>query len=155
MQGFRLIDLTLYTIQVQVNKDSHERVKKTVTVRDCRSLYVTYMSKHLSLTQMYSLSQQMFHSFQTQQEIYRSENAFSKAVKSLIDTNSILQELPLHEGPIIEEIEENLAPLPSTEDLPLLSFTGEVIQDEDTIYYNALDDLDELLAERQRNRVHM
>jgi hypothetical protein len=133
----------------------YAKFKKTVTVRDCRSLYVTYMSKHLSLTQMYSLSQQMFHSFQTQQEIYRSENAFTKAVKSLIDTNSILQELPLHEGPIIEEIKESTIQIPSTNDLAQFSTTGEVIENEDMIYYHALDDLDELLEERQRHRVHM
>jgi hypothetical protein len=120
----------------------YRKFQKCVTIRDCRSLYVTYMSKHLTLTQMYALSQQMFHSFQTQQEIYRSEDSFSKAVKCLIDTNSILQQLPLHEGPLIEEIEESPLQITPTETT--------TTEDDDYIYYHALDNIDELLVQRER-----
>jgi hypothetical protein len=91
---------------------------------------------------MYALSQQMFHSFQTQQEIYRSEDSFSKAVKCLIDTNSILQQLPLHEGPLIEEIEESPLQITPTETT--------TTEDDDYIYYHALDNIDELLVQRER-----
>jgi hypothetical protein len=54
----------------------------SVSIRDCRSIYVTYASAHLDLTQLYELSRQMCHSFQMQQTVYRSEGGVERAMKN-------------------------------------------------------------------------
>jgi hypothetical protein len=87
----------------------YSKFNKRVSIRDCRSLYVTYMSKNLNLTQMHALSQQMFHSFQTQQEIYRSDDPFARAMKMLMHTDIVLQRIAIYEGPTVEEIDEEYA----------------------------------------------
>lgn len=64
----------------------HSKFNCNITIRDCRSLYVTYASKHLDSTSLYNLSRLMFHSFKTQQDIYRSDNAVQRAIDALGST---------------------------------------------------------------------
>ncbi|KAF1314909.1 hypothetical protein FI667_g16388, partial [Globisporangium splendens] len=55
---------------------------KVVSIRDCRSIYVTKASKELNMQQLYSLSRQMYHSFQTQQTIYCADDSVQRAMES-------------------------------------------------------------------------
>lgn len=64
----------------------HSKFNCNITILDCRSLYVTYASKHLDQTALYKLSRLMFHSFKTQQDIYRSDNAVQRAIDTLQST---------------------------------------------------------------------
>lgn len=63
---------------------------RNITIRDCRSLYVTYASQHLDDTALNKLSRLMFHSFKTQQTIYRSDFAVDRAIASLESTTRAL-----------------------------------------------------------------
>jgi hypothetical protein len=61
----------------------YQKFGKVVTIRDCRSIYVTKASKLLDMQQLYSLSRQMYHSFQTQQLIYRADDSLQRAMESV------------------------------------------------------------------------
>ncbi|KAF1313700.1 hypothetical protein FI667_g17123, partial [Globisporangium splendens] len=53
-----------------------------IGIRDCRTLFVTWASDHLDLTQRYELSRAMCHSFQMQQSSYRVEDPVNRAMRS-------------------------------------------------------------------------
>ncbi|KAF4045847.1 hypothetical protein GN244_ATG01676 [Phytophthora infestans] len=57
-------------------KLAHDKLSKHVTIRDCRSIYITYASQHTkSMKEMYELSRFMYHSFITQQLVYRADTS--------------------------------------------------------------------------------
>lgn len=66
----------------------HDKFQCNISIRDCRTLYVTYASQHLDNTELHKLSRLMFHSFETQQNIYRSDNRVQRAINSLASTTS-------------------------------------------------------------------
>jgi hypothetical protein len=55
---------------------------KIITIRDNRNLYITHASKRLKQNEMYELSRKMYHSFQTQQEVYRCDRSIIQALDS-------------------------------------------------------------------------
>jgi hypothetical protein len=61
-----------------------------ITIRDCRSLYITYASQHLDITKLQQLSRLMFHSLEIQQTVYRSDNSVERAITSLNSTTRAL-----------------------------------------------------------------
>jgi hypothetical protein len=75
-----------------------------ITIRDCRSLYVTYASKHLDQTRLYNLSRLMFHSFKTQQDIYRSDNAIQRAIDTLGSTTRGLPDVSSVQDGVSEDL---------------------------------------------------
>lgn len=54
-----------------------------VTICDCRTLYVAYALQRCDLKQLYELSRQMCHSFQTQQNIYRADTNLQRAFQQI------------------------------------------------------------------------
>ncbi|KAF1326511.1 hypothetical protein FI667_g8412, partial [Globisporangium splendens] len=68
---------------------------KVVSIRDCRSIYVTKASKQLNMQQLYSLSRQMYHSFQTQQTIYRADDSTQRAMESVRISDRVSGLLPV------------------------------------------------------------
>lgn len=82
-----------------------------ITIRDCRSLYITYASKHLSHTELYKLASLMFHSFKTQQTVYRGDRAVDRAISNLQSTT---RELPALAG-MYAIMEDEFDDLPSDE----------------------------------------
>ncbi|GAB9476604.1 hypothetical protein Gpo141_00013666 [Globisporangium polare] len=56
---------------------------KAVSIRDCRSIYVTWANKRLDIKQMFELARQMNHSFQTQQLVYRADDSTQRAIDSI------------------------------------------------------------------------
>jgi len=56
-----------------------EKFGKKVTIRDCRSIYITYANQHVAdLKDMFELSRLMYHSFATQQQVYRSDTVLHR-----------------------------------------------------------------------------
>lgn len=72
-----------------------DKFKVNVNIRDCRSIYVTHAVKSLDLTQLYELSRQMCHSFETQQIIYRSDNNIQRAIDQLDKSGALTALMPL------------------------------------------------------------
>ncbi|KAF1314915.1 hypothetical protein FI667_g16379, partial [Globisporangium splendens] len=68
---------------------------KVVSIRDCRSIYVTKASKELNMQQLYSLSRQMYHSFQTQQTIYCADDSVQRAMESVRISERVSGLLPV------------------------------------------------------------
>ncbi len=66
-----------------------------VSIRDCRSIYVTYMNQRSTMTEMYELSRRMYHSFQVQQEVYRSTNALDEAIQGSRLSDQITSEFAI------------------------------------------------------------
>ncbi|KAF1314289.1 hypothetical protein FI667_g13405, partial [Globisporangium splendens] len=69
--------------------------RRVVSIRDCRSIYVTKASKELNMQQLYSLSRQMYHSFQTQQTIYRADDSVQRAMESVRISERVSGLLPV------------------------------------------------------------
>jgi hypothetical protein len=67
--------------------------KRNITIRDCRTIYVTYASEHLDDTALNKLARLMFHSPITQQTVYRSDFAVARAISSLESTTRALPDL--------------------------------------------------------------
>lgn len=84
----------------------HAKFKCNISIRDCRSLFVTYASKHLDNTELYKLSKLMFHSFKTQQDIYRADGAIQRAIDSLNSTTSQLPAISRLQNSIEESKDE-------------------------------------------------
>ncbi len=85
----------------------HSKFKCNISIRDCRSLFVTYASKHLDLTELHKLSRLMFHSFKTQQEVYRTDNAIQRAIDTLNSTTQALPGIPRAQEDSSEEYKED------------------------------------------------
>jgi hypothetical protein len=73
----------------------YKRFGCDISIRDCRSIYVTYAHQHADIQEMHALSRMMYHSFHVQQLVYRSSNVLQEAIAGIALTERLVNRLPV------------------------------------------------------------